>query len=423
MNPRRQFGFPTATALVVSMMIGTGIFTTSGLLLTELGSPWVVLAVWAVGGIIAALGSLCYGALARRIPESGGEYLFLSRTLHPSAGCVAGWISLIAGFSAPLASSAFALGEYLKAWLPGVAPQWPGTAVILLFAALHAAHVRRGASVHNTVVVVELIVALAFIAVALPRLHFTGVTASAAALPAYGPALVWVSFSYAGWNTAAYVGGEVRNPERNLPRAMLAGTALVTVLYLALNAAFLFCAPPEQLAGKVEIGRVAAEALGGKSLADTITVLVLLALLTSVSSLTVAGPRVTAKMADDGCLPRRFAAADGPPRAAIAAQAILALLMLWTATFDGLLTYIGFTLGLSTAATTVGLMRLRGREGKALPVAGWPWVPWLFVASVGLTTALSVIRRPKESVLGLGTIAIGWLAWWLTARRAAPYAQ
>ena len=128
MNDRRQLGLTSATALVVATMVGSGVFSTSGLLLAQLHSPWRVLAVWAAGGVIAALGALSYGALARRIPESGGEYIFLSRTLHPAAGYVAGWISLIVGFSAPLAATSFALGEYLKGWLPGAPPAATGTA-------------------------------------------------------------------------------------------------------------------------------------------------------------------------------------------------------------------------------------------------------------------------------------------------------
>ena len=418
MNDRRQLGLVSATALVVATMVGSGVFSTSGLLLAELHSPWRVLAVWAAGGVIAALGALCYGALARRIPESGGEYVFLSQTLHPAAGYVAGWISLIVGFSAPLAATAFALSEYLKGWLPGVPPAATGTAAVLIFAALHAAHVERGAWVQNLAVAVELVLIALFIGVALPKVGAHAV-APAAPVPvsALGLALVWVSYSYAGWNAATYIGGEVRRPERNLPLALILGTLLVTVAYLALNVTFLFCAPRDVLAGKVEVARVAAEVIGGRTLADLVTALVVLALLTSVSSLIMAGPRVSAQMAGDGYLPHVLRSGGGPPRAAIALHTMLAMAMLWTATFDGLLTYIGFTLGLSTAGTVIGLMRLRMREGKALPVAGWPWVPVLFLLAVGGTTALGIVRRPRESLLGIATILAGVVAWVIAERQ------
>ena len=153
-NPR-QLGLMSATALVVASMVGTGVFTTSGFLLADLRSPLRVLLIWAGGGLLASLGALSYGALARRIPESGGEYLFLSRTLHPAAGYMAGWISLLVGFSAPLAFAAFAFGEYSKPWWPSCPPRLSGTLLVLVLSAVHAAHVKRGAWVQNAAVLVK----------------------------------------------------------------------------------------------------------------------------------------------------------------------------------------------------------------------------------------------------------------------------
>jgi APA family basic amino acid/polyamine antiporter len=203
---------------------------------------------------------------------------------------------------------------------------------------------------------------------------------------------VWISFSYSGWNAAVYIGGEITNPERNLPRALLLGTGLVMALYLALNAVFVFAAPMEKLTGQVAVGRIAAEALGGPGWAEAVTALVALALISSVSSLVMAGPRVYACMAEDGDLPSWLATTDGPPRAAIGLQAALGLVLLWTSTFETLLSVIGFTLSLCTAATVLGLMRLRLREGPTLRVPGWPWVPGLFLLGVLLMTALSVVN-------------------------------
>lgn len=164
---------------------------------------------------------------------------------------------------------------------------------------------------------------------------------------------------------------------------------------------------------------LAAEALGGRAWADAITALVAIGLVSSVSSLIMAGPRVYAQMAADGCVPRVFAASDGPPRSSIALQTVVALALLWSATFEALLTYIGFTLSLSTAATVAGLIKLRQREGPALPVPGWPWVPWLFLLSVLAMAAFSVGRRPLESLLGLATMAVGWVAWAWSRRRGS----
>src|SRR5512147_2878306 len=142
--PSRPLGLVSATALVVASMIGTGVFTTSGFLLADLKSQWWVLAAWVVGGIMASLGALSYGALAKHLPESGGEYLFLSRTLHPAAGYLAGWVSLLVGFSAPLAAAAYGFGKYVHAWLPGWPPQLLGTLLLVVFAVIHASHVQGG---------------------------------------------------------------------------------------------------------------------------------------------------------------------------------------------------------------------------------------------------------------------------------------
>lgn len=412
MATKRQLGLGSAAALVVASMIGTGVFTTSGFLLADLGSPWAVLAVWVAGGILATLGALSYGALARRIPESGGEYLFVSRTLHPAAGYVSGWISLLVGFSAPLAAATFGFGAYTKPWLRGCPAQWSGSVLILLFACIHALDVRRGVRVQDWAVLAKVVLILTFVCIGFARLPVPAPSSPfSTSLSAFAVSLVWVSFSYSGWNAAIYIGGEVTEPERNLPRSLLVGTALVTLLYLALNAVFVFSAPASELAGKLEIGRIAAQALGGRPLAEAVTALIALALVTSVSAMVMAGPRVYARMAADGCLPRWLAATDGPPRAAIALQAGLALTMLWTATYQSLLTYIGFTLGLSTAGTVVGLIRLRQREGPSLAVPGWPWVPAMFLLGVLGMTTFSVARRPVESLLGFGTIVLGWLVW------------
>jgi APA family basic amino acid/polyamine antiporter len=408
----RQLGLASATALVVANMIGTGVFTTSGFLLADLGSPWRVLLAWLAGGVVAGCGALSYGALARRIPESGGEYLFLSRTLHPAAGCAAGWISLLVGFSAPLAAAAYGFGEYTKTWLPGWPPQVIGSVVLILFCALHAWHVPSGTWVQNIAVLLKVTLILGFVGFACTRLPTPGpVTPPPFSSGALAVSLVWVSFSYSGWNAAVYLGGEIRDPQRNLPRSLLLGTGLVTILYLALNAVFLFSTEPAALSGKLEVGRIAAQALGGPVWANALTGLIALALATAVSSMMMAGPRVYSKMAADGGLPRWLATGDGPPLPAVMFQWIVALAMLWSATYDRLLTYIGFTLSLSTAATVFGLMRLRLREGPQLAVPGWPWMPGAFLLAVLWMAAFSVARRPLESLAGFATIALGWLAW------------
>ena len=416
--PPRQLGLVSATALVVANMIGTGVFTTSGFALADLGSRWRVLLAWLVGGVVAGCGALCYGALARRLPESGGEYLFLSRTLHPAAGYIAGWISLLVGFSAPLAAAAYGFGEYTKGWLPGWPPQAIGSVLLVTFCALHAFHLSGGAWVQNFTVILKVALIVVFVGFGFSRLPAPVAAATADfSAGAFAVSLVWISFSYAGWNAAVYLGGEIRDPERNLPRSLLLGTGLVTVLYLALNTVFLFSTAPAELAGKLEIGRIAAHALGGVVWANAVTGLIALALATSVSSMMMAGPRVYARMAADGWLPRWLVRQSGPPRPALLFQCCVALAMLWSATYERLLTYIGFTLSLSTAATVVGLIVLRRREGPQLAVPGWPWVPGLFLTVVLWMAFFSVVRRPAESLVGFATMGLGWIAWRISRRR------
>jgi len=409
-----RLGLFSATTLVVASMLGTGVFTTSGLLLADLGSPWLVLLAWLVGGLLATCGALSYGALASRLPESGGEYFFLSRTLHPAAGTMAGWISIIVGFAAPLAAAALAFGEYLGDWLPGSSPQGLGSALLCAFAVVHSRGMQGGSRLHDLTVACEILLIIVFVGLALARLPAGPLlperTASGG-VAAFAVGLIWVSFSYYGWGAAVYVAGEVRDAPRTLPRALLLGTALVTILYLALNAAFVFAAPHAMLAGEIQIGRSAAQALGGAAWANALTALIALVLAASVSAMTIAGPRVYARMAADGELPRRFVAGVAGPRLAIGLQCALSLSLLWTSSFVSLLTYTGFTLNLCAAATVAGLIRLRLCEGCAVAIVGWPLLPLVFLAGMLCMAFAAIIRQPVESLWGLATLAATWLAW------------
>ncbi len=414
--PRRRLGLWSLLALIVANMVGAGVFTTSGFALADLGRRDVVLLAWVVGGALALCGALSYGALARRIPESGGEYTFLARTLHPLAGFLAGWISLTAGFTAPIAAAAHGFQAYLGASLPqGFASldlRWIGTLAIAGAGLMHGLRFREGVLLQNLAVAAKLVLIAGFVALG-AALRPALSEAAEPSLPsvdlgAFAVTLVWISFSYSGWNAAVYLGGEVRNPERNLTRSLLLATLLVTCIYVALNAVFLYAVPREALAGEVEVGAIAAEALGGPGLRAGLSALVALALFTSISSMVMAGPRVYARMAEDRMLPRVFRMGGDVPAAAIALQTGLAVLVLWVSALRALLGYIGFTLGLSAAATIVGLLVLRRREGaERVPIPGHPWVPAIFVMATLATAGFMVARQPVESLLGLLTVGAG----------------
>ena len=414
---RRRLGTPTLSALVVANMVGAGVFTTSGFALADLGTPGLVMAAWAVGGGLALMGALSYGALAARLAESGGEYLFLSRTIHPLAGFLAGWVSLWAGFTGAIAFAAEALQVYVAAWVPeGVPLDLVGSAAIVLAGAVHTVGLRSGAWLQNTAVAVKLALLAAFFVLAWSALPESTppVAGAGFALGPFVVSLMWISLSYSGWNAAVYIGGEARDAERTLPRSLLLGTLVVTALYLGLNWVFVHSAPVEELAGQQDIAAVAAAALGGVRLESVVRGVIVVALFTSVSSMVMIGPRVYARMAEDGLFPRLFAFKGEVPSAAIWLQVALSVAVLWASGLRAQLSNLGWILSLFTAITVIGLIRLRLREGpERVPVPGWPWVPGLFALAVLVLTAIMAVVAtaellPAGVVLATGAVAYAW---------------
>ena len=413
MSTQRRLGVASAVALVIANTIGTGVFTISGFALADLGHPALVLLAWVFGGLLACCGALCYGALARRIPESGGEYTFLSRALHPLAGFLAGWISLLAGFTAPIAAAALGLQAYLGSALPiGVRAEWLGSAAILAAGLIHGLRLRHGIYFQNTAVALKLLALAAFVAIGAAALRWPpdAPPLPPVDLPSFGVTLVWISFAYSGWNAAVYVAGEIRDPERNVPRALVLATLLITLAYVALNAVFVYAAPISTLAGRPDIGAAAAEALGGSALRTAVSLVVALALFTSISAMVMAGPRVYARMAQDGVLPESLGRVSDVPGAAVLLQVGLAIVVVWISELAELLGYIGFTLGLSAATTVGALVLLRWREGPdRVPVPGYPWVPAAFIIATLLISIALVSREPAQAAFGLATVASGVL--------------
>jgi basic amino acid/polyamine antiporter, APA family len=408
-------------------MVGTGVFTTAGFLVRDLGSIPAVLALWAVGGLLAMAGALSYAELGAALPTNGGEYQLLSRIYHPAVGFVSGWVSLVVGFSAPAAAAALAFGAYLHAALPQLPATGAALGLLLVLAAAHAVSVRFGAGIQNLTTIGLMLLALGFVAFGIGRVDPTRALESslpfgdAIVSPSFAVGLVYVSFAYSGWNAAIYVAGEVERPARTLPLALIAGSLLVTLLYLALNFVFVTAAPAGELAGKLEVGQIAAQRLFGTEAARAMSLLIALALATTVSALLMTGPRVYEAMGRDhprlGWLARRT---RGGPSTAIALQAAIAALMLLTASFDQLLSYIGFTLAISAALTVAGVFVLRRRE-PSLPrpyrVFGHPVTPALAIAISAWMVIHGLVERPLAAAAGFGTIATG-LGIWVLVRRA-----
>lgn len=419
---RPKLGQTTLTALVVANMVGAGVFTTSGFALADLGTANRVMLAWLCGGVIAICGALCYGGLASRLTESGGEYLYLSRVLHPMAGFIGGWISLLAGFTGAIAFAAHTFESYV---LPNPPPWLPANALAVALVAVtaiaHGFRLKPGALSQNTAVVFKLVLILAFLIYAGSLGNAPAaaepVIAEPFSLVAFAGSLVWISLSYSGFNAAIYVAGEAENPARNVPKALWRGTCLVTLLYLAMNAVFVYLPPFEAVVGREDIAAAAAQVIGGEALGVAVRALIAIALVTSVSSMVMAGPRVYARMADDRLFPQQFRFQGEVPRRSIALQALLGIVVILVTDLEKLLGYLGFTLSLSAALTAATLFRLRRREGAAaVPVIGYPFTPIIFIGATLSLAVLAAKDKPGEIIAAVITVVVGLGFYFLTTK-------
>jgi APA family basic amino acid/polyamine antiporter len=439
---RRELTLVSATALVVSNMIGTGIFTTTGFLAGDLGRPSLVLGIWLVGAFVAVAGCLAYAELGINFPRSGGEYVYLREAWGPAWGFLSGWVSFFAGFSAPIAAGALAFSEYLSHFVPSLsvsAPaermgdpfRWlhlgPGhvvaVGVIALFALVNILGLRLAARLQNVLTSLKLGVLGIFLVLAfsIGQGHWGNLALQATRTSPHGMgaqfavSLIFVMFAYSGWNAATYVAEEMKTPERTLPVALLTGTTIVALFYCALNVAFLYAVPLEALKGVVAVGATSAQGLFGKGIGNLFSGIMALSILSCVSAMMVVGPRVYYAMAQDGCF---FAAAGHvhdrwhTPAQAILFQAAASAVMALTGTFEKLIYYIGFALILFAAMATAGVLRMRRRPGwKKLQIISWyyPVAPLLFVLVSLWMLSYTLFLRPTESLLGLLTVACGGL--------------
>lgn len=429
----RGYGFHAAIAVVVANMIGTGVFTSLGFQLVELRAPFVLLMLWVVGGVTAVCGALSYAELGAALPRSGGEYTFLSRIYHPAAGFVSGWISATIGFAAPTALAAITFGTYVASVYPAASPTWLGVGLVVILSWVHASTYRNSSVFQRwfTTLKVALIAAFCAAAGVLVRdpqpvtLVPTGPADVEGLLSgAFAVSLIYVSYAYTGWNAATYVTSELHDPQRVLPRVLGGGTALVTLLYVGLNWAFLRAAPPEELVGKLEVGYVAARHIFGPRGADVMGITLALLLVSTVSAMVLAGPRVLQVIGEDyrafRVLGRRNAA--GIPAVAIFVQGALSVGFILTASFEAILVFAGFTLGLNTLLAVAGVFVLRAREpelDRPYRTWGFPVTPLVFLATTLWTLLFLLVDRPREAGFGLLLIVAGSALYAATGRRGA----
>jgi APA family basic amino acid/polyamine antiporter len=390
-SPRGHLGLPSGISLVVSNMVGAGVFVSAGFMAQDMG-PGTLLGAWVLGAVIALSGARAYATVAQWVPRSGGEYRFLSELMHPALGYLAGWASLLLGFSAPLAVDALAAGSFARTLAPGIDPHAFGVAVIVGLAVLHAVGLRSSKRTQNLLFGVDALLLLGFVAVGLllGRAEWPTWTppnpSPGFPLEAFMRSLFYIAFAFSGWNAAAYAAEEFRDPERDVPRAMLIGCALVAVLYLVVNWVFVANLTPEQGRAafewettRVTLGHVVVRDLLGEWGGRAMSVLAMTAFLAAASAMTVVGPRVYAAMAADGFLPGVLRAREGrPPVASVVLQAVLALLLLYTHTLQQVLANVGAILTLFAALTSLSVFRvrfdprstLRRPSGTALLAAG-----------------------------------------------------
>lgn len=422
-------------------MIGTGIFTSLGFQVLELHTGFALLTLWLLGGVSSLIGAMAYAELGTSMPRSGGEYHFLSKIYHPALGFVSGWISFVVGFAAPSAAAATALSAYLMAALaisPGEGlfnnAQLTSILVILLLSMLHARYKRAGASFQNIMTSLKILVLLLFILAGIlsrtdNSLDFSPTSASLKEIvsPAFAVAIFFVSFAYSGWNAAAYIIGEMKNPGRNIPISLILGTLLVTSLYIGITYVFLKVIPMGTMAGKIEIGFLFGRELLGIDAGRVMGLLFSLLLFSTVSSLIITGPRVTQVMGEDYPGLRWFSHTsvfDTPARA-IYIQAGIAIVYLTTSTFEQMITYIGFTLNLMTLLTVVGMMLFR----KHLPAGAsvyrirpYPLLPIIFILINTWVLIYGLVYRPFESFGGIITAVVGLLVWYWMKDKNQPQA-
>jgi basic amino acid/polyamine antiporter, APA family len=436
MAPNRPLGAVHAAALVVASMVGTGVFTITGELLVSLPSPALVLAAWMVSGLLALCGATVYAELGTMMPRVGGEYVYLSRAFGPATGFMSGWVALIVGFAVPTAVGALGFASYVHAIAPALPQPAVAVALIVALTAVHMIDVRFGARMQAALAGLVVVVIVVFVVAALVtgRLTFANLGASVpvvrsahgasvvASAAVFAVALVQVSYAYSGWNGAAYVAGEVRDPARALPRALVMGTGLVTLLYLVLNVVFLCAVPPVALAGQINVAHIAASALFGTRGAEIVSSLVALTAAGFVSAMLMSGPRVAVAMGEDGVFFRALGRtnARGAPTLAVGLQGALAIVAVLTAAFERLLVYVGFTLTLNAAAAVLAAFVLRWREPaseRPHRALGWPLSGVLFLALATFMIVLAVRERPRESVAALATLLAGGVAYAVWRRR------
>ena len=428
-TPRRTIGFVTASSIVIANIIGTGIFTSLGFQLVDIQSGFPLLMLWIIGGIAAFCGALCYGELSAALPRSGGEYHFLSKIYHPALGFMAGFVSATVGFAAPIALAAMAFGKYFVGVFGVGSPMLLSFVVVWAVTTFHLGNLQVGSAFQNLSTLVKLLLIGALITAGL----FVQTKQPISFLPAPGDtiaifggpfavALVYVMYSYSGWNAAAYITGEIKKPEKNVPRSLLAGTGLVIVIYVLLNADFLATTPVQELKGQIEVALIAGKHIFGTNGGRVAGAVICLGLVSAISSMTWIGPRVSMSMGEDHWLLRMLGRKNphGIPTNAIVLQLLIVNMLLLTRSFESVVQYTQFSLLLCSLFAVVGVMVLRAtRPEMPRPYRVWAYpLPPIIFSVITLWMMFYLLRwKTIESLAGLATALAGLLLYFFAGKR------
>jgi APA family basic amino acid/polyamine antiporter len=426
-----SLGVPTASAVVIAAMVGSGVFTTLGFQVAEIRSTFAIMMVWLVGGVIALCGAFTYGELGAALPRSGGEYHLLRRVYTPALGFLSGWVSATVGFAGPSALAAMALASYTATFVPGIPENHLAAGVVLGFSLIHASSLQVGTTFQNLLTVLKVCLILGFVGAAFTVDQVQGITlwpqAGDVGLitgPSFAIALIFVSYAYTGWNAAIYVAGEIKQPSRTLPRSLLVGTLTVTALYALLNYVFLRTVPMDELAGQIEVGFLAGVHIFGEAGGQVTAAIIAGLLASTVSAYVFLGPRILMVMGED--MPAltwlSVKSQRGLPVNAFVFQTLVTLAFIYTSTFDQVMLYASILLIANSTLAVAGVYVLRMNEPN-LPrpyrTWGYPVTPAIFLA-VNIWTLMYVLRtRTFESFVGLVILGVG-LTLYAAVQRLTP---
>ena len=428
----QKISLATATAIVVANMVGTGVFTSLGFQVLGLPAGFPIAMLWLVGGLLSFCGAVCYAELAAMMPRSGGEYHLLTQAYHPLLGFLSGWISVTVGFSAPIAAAAIAFGAYLSQAVDQLNAVLLATLVVAGVTTVHLIGLKvagRFQLVFTTgkVILILFLILAAFLLGKPSGVSFVPDESSLKLIRSkdFIRGLYWVMYAYSGWNAAAYVAGEMKNPGRNVPLALILGTGMVTLLYLGLNMGFLWSTPMDEIASLENpetVSYLAASQIFGPNGAVIIGLLICFGLISTISSMVWAGPRVTQVMGEDYRAFRFLSkkSASGVPRTAILVQSAIVLLLVWTVPFANIIYYVQALLILSSLLVALAVFYLRWKKPDAERIYrtwGYPVTPAVFSLMSIYMLVVFVQLQPTETLWGIGTLIVGLAVYLLSRSR------